>query len=130
ATDKAGNVSFFNVTFTVDTVPPTIAVASPTPGLITNQNFIIAGQTTDDRAGVASLQAALDNGAFADLSLGTGGAFNFATALPLDHTADGPHTEHLKATDKAGNVSLVDVAFTLDTVSPAIIVTAPAPGVV
>ena len=53
---------------------------------------------------MASLQTALDGGPFGGVSLGSGGAFNFATALPLDHTADGSHTAHLKATDKAGNV--------------------------
>lgn len=125
ATDNAGNVSFFDVAFTLDTVTPTVAVTRPPAATVTNDNPTIAGQATDDRSGIASLQAALDGGAFAPVSLGAGGSFHFATALPLDHTADGTHTERLKATDKAGNVSFFDVTFTLDTVSPTIVVTTP-----
>src|SRR5207253_2415299 len=112
-----------------DTVAPTIAVTAPPAGLAANQNVTITGQVTDDRSGVASLLAALDGGNFAAVNLG-GGAFGFATALPLDHTADGPHTEHLQATDHAGNVSFFDVSFTLDTVAPAIAVASPPSGLV
>src|SRR5437660_10309272 len=82
ATDNAGNASFFDVTFTLDTVAPTIAVSSPTNGQSTNSNVTVAGQVTDDRSGIASLQAALDAAAFAPLTLGPGGSFSFATTLP------------------------------------------------
>jgi hypothetical protein len=130
ATDNAGNVSTLDVTFTLDTVSPTIDVFSPPPNLITNQNVTITGQVTDGGSGVASLQAALDNGTLAPVSLGSGGSFSFAINLSLNGTADGPHTEHLKATDNAGNVSTLDVTFTLDTVPPTITVSSPAPGLV
>src|SRR5207248_961574 len=88
------------------------------------------GRVTDGGSGVASLQAALDGGAFVPVGLDGSGNFGFPNALPLDHTADGPHTEHLKATDRAGNVSLFDVSFTLDTIAPTIHVTGPAAGLV
>jgi RHS repeat-associated protein len=130
ATDNAGNVSFFNFTFTLDTVAPTITVTSPANGLITNQNVTITGEVTDKTSGVASLEAALDNGTFAPVSFGSNGSFSLVTTLALDGAADGPHTEHLKAADNAGNVSTVDVTFTLDTVAPTITVTSPTPGVV
>src|SRR5262249_23080309 len=115
-----GQQVFQAIQVTLDTVAPTTAVTAPAPGLVTYQNVTVAGQVTDGGSGVASLQAALDGGAFAAVGLGAGGAFNFATALPLDHTADGPHTAHLKAADRAGNVSFFDVLFTLDTVSPTV----------
>ncbi|HEV3080238.1 MAG TPA: Ig-like domain-containing protein, partial [Gemmataceae bacterium] len=115
---------------TLDTVPPAITVTAPAAGLVTNQNVTMSGQVTDALSGVAAFQAALDNGTFTTVSLGTGGAFNFTTALPLDHSADGMHTEHLRALDYAGNVSSVDVSVTLDTVPPTITVTAPAAGLV
>ena len=111
-------MSTVNVSFTLDTLAPTILVTAPPPGLVTDQNPSITGTVTDASAGVASFQAALDGGAFAPITLGAGGAFNFATALALNGTADGTHVEHLKATDNAGNVSTVNVSFTLDTLAP------------
>ena len=69
---------------------------------------------------------ALDGGAFAPVTIGAGGSFSFATTLPLNHSADGLHTEHLKTTDKAGNVSYFDVSFTLDTVAPTMTATSSA----
>src|SRR5262249_7830875 len=130
ATDRAGNVSFFDVSFTLDTVSPLVAVSTPAPGLVTNQNIALTGQVTDDRSGVASLQAALDGATFGAVSLSGEGALRSATRLPLGHSADGPHAEHLRATDLAGNVSTFDVPFTLDTVAPTVSVTSPAPDLV
>ena len=47
------------------------------------------------------------------------GNFSFATTLPLDGSADGPHTLFVRATDKAGNVSaFAQRTFTLDTTPP------------
>src|SRR5262249_20957977 len=127
AIDQVGNISFFDASFTLDTVPPAIAVTAPAAGALTNQNVTIIGQVTDDRSGVASLQAALDGGGFTTVGVGSGGAFSLVTPLPLDHTADGVHAEHFKALDKAGNVSFFDLSFTLDTASPTITVTSPLP---
>ena len=82
------------------------------------------------RKGSGWLDLLVIGGAFAPLNFGTGGLFSFVTSLPLNHTADGLHSEHLKATDNAGNVSFFDVSFTLDTVTPTIAVTSPAPALV
>lgn len=125
ATDNAGNVSLVDVSFTLDTTAPTIRVNTPSPGSVTNHNVAVTGQVVDDRSGVASLQAALDGGSLAAVSLGADGTFNFGTNLLLDHTADGLHIEHLKATDEAGNVTFVDFTFTIDTLAPSIQVTSP-----
>src|SRR5205085_1996077 len=105
-----------------------ITVSGPASGTRRNANITVAGQVADDRSGVASLQAALDGGAFAPVTLDSGGAFSFATALPLNHTADGSHTEHLKATDNPCNVSFFDVTFVLDTIAAPITVSSPASG--
>src|SRR5262249_11399017 len=130
ATDQAGNISFASVSFTLDTVSPVITVTSPASNLFTNQNVTVSGQVTDDRSGVASLQAALDGGAYVPIPFDPQGSFSFLTSLPLDHTADGPHTEQLQATDRAGNVSFATVSFSLDTVPPAITVGNPTPNLV
>jgi hypothetical protein len=119
------SLTTFDVAFPLDTTPPVIDVTSPASGLLTNSNITVSGQVTDVGTGVASLQAALDGGAFAPVSFDTSGNFSLATALALDHSADGPHTEHLKATDRAGNVSTLDFSFTLDTQAPVISVANP-----
>src|SRR5207237_8313915 len=50
------------------------------------------------------------------LAVDASGNFSFATTLPLDGTADGTHTVHLRATDNAGNVSEISsFIFTLAT---------------
>ena len=88
ATDNAGNVSApVNFSFTLVTAAPTITITSPASGFITNANPTIAGTVT----GAASLQAALDNGSFAPVTLQSGGNFSFSTNLPTDGSADGPH---------------------------------------
>src|SRR5207248_1821390 len=89
--------------------------------IATNANVLVNGSVVDDLSGVASLQAALDGGNYAPVNLGSGGTFSFAPG----QLADGAHTVRLKATDRAGNVSFLDVPFTLDRVAPSIIVSRP-----
>jgi hypothetical protein len=93
ATDGAGNASAVaDVSFTLDTVAPQVTVTAPTPGPTTNTNVTVTGQTTDDRSGVASLQAAVDGGSYSNVSFDSGGNFSFTTSLALDHTAGGGDT--------------------------------------
>jgi hypothetical protein len=96
--------------------------------MTTNQNVTITGQVTDDRPG-SSLQAQVDSGASAAVSLDASGNFSFTTGLLLDGSADGSHAVHLRATDRAGNASgVVDVPFLLDTQPPTITVSSPTSG--
>jgi RHS repeat-associated protein len=128
-TDVAGNVSTRDVTFTLDTVSPTVTVTSPAPGVLVNHNVIVSGVAVDDRTGVALLEAAVDGGAYSPVRVRFAGTFTLTTSLPLDGTADGPHTVHLRATDGAGNVSpTADLPFTLDTVPPVVSISSPGPG--
>ena len=74
---------------------------------------------TDDGSGVAALQAQVDSGTSVPVTFDPAGHFSFTTGLPLTGEADGNHTVHLQATDRAGNVSGVsDLAFTLTTTTP------------
>src|SRR5262249_43951539 len=132
ATDLASNVSnLASIPLTLDTVPPTITLTSPASGVSTDQNITITGLVSDDRTGVASLQAAVDSGAFAPVTFDAAGAFNFTTALAVDGTANGSHTVHFGATDNAGNIApLSDLAFTLQKVRPLTTTTSPAAGLV
>ena len=115
ASDSFGQQKTAALAILLDTHAPIITVTSPTSGLVTTTNPTVTGRVTDDLAGVASLQAAVDGGAFAPVSPDAGGNFSFTTSLPLDDSADGPHTVHLRATDLVGNIAApTDVAFTLE----------------
>lgn len=104
----------------VDTQPPVIIVQSPGPRLVTNKNVTVTGHVTDDRSGVATLQAQVDAGAFTSVSLDAAGGFSFTTALALNGSADGQHRVRLQATDKAGNLpAFSDFFFTLTAKPPA-----------
>ncbi len=82
--------------------------------------------TATDFTSVAQLTAGLDGTPVADFTnlLGNlqGNEFTISAtqmaALAGGTLADGPHVLHLRAADPAGNVSNIDVAFTLDTTAP------------
>jgi methionine-rich copper-binding protein CopC len=127
ATDVAGNSTApAQVSFTLDTQPPVVVLSGPAPGETTNQNITVVGQVTDSLSGVASLQASIDSGPFYPVSFDSSGQFQYRTTLALDGTADGTHTVHVQAVDKAGNRSgLVDESFTLDTQPPVVSIASP-----
>jgi Bacterial Ig domain len=119
ASDAFGQQQTASLGISLDVQPPVITITSPPSGQVTNQNVTVIGQVTDNLSGVASLQAAVDNGPYQAVSFDAAGNFSFTSALPLDGTADGSHTIHFVGTDRVGNVSgPTDVAFTLETCPP------------
>jgi hypothetical protein len=127
AEDQFGSVVTTSTTVSLDTQPPVVTIASPVPGSLTNHNATVAGRVTDNLSGVASLQAQVDSGSFANVSFDASGNYSFATSLATDGSADGTHTINLRATDRAGNVSgLFTTSFILDTQPPTITVASPA----
>jgi plastocyanin len=97
ATDVAGNTSAEQMaSFTVvapapqDTTPPVTSatVSAPQPG-----RAVVTITATDAGSGVASIEYALDSGAWT------------AYAAPVAVTATGAHTVRYRATDVAGNVA-------------------------
>ncbi len=116
--------------FSQDTTPPVIAFTAPLPGGTVSTNPSVTGRVTDDLSGVVSIEGQLDNGSFFSVPFDAPtGTFSFVTSLPLDGSADGQHAVHLRARDRAGNVSIVyDNSFVLDTTAPVITYISPAPG--
>jgi hypothetical protein len=130
ATDKLGNVSgFVDRTFTLDSQPPLVTIQAPSAGLLTNHDVTVTGQAVDALSGVASVERQIDSGSFVTVPFDAAGHFSFATGLVLDGSQDGVHTVHLRATDKAGNVSkVVSDSFTLDSQPPVVTIQSPAAG--
>jgi hypothetical protein len=119
AINAAGSTAASNdgLSFILDTVPPVLSLTSPVHGLVTNQNVTVAGQATDSGAGLVSLELQLD-GPFEPIPFDSNGNFSTLTTLPLDGSADGPHTVTVQAVDAAGNAATVSSSFTLITVPP------------
>ena len=128
-TDKAGNSTSLDLSFVLDTAGPSLTAglakdtgSNTSDGL--TRDDTVAGQLTDPN-GIAALTGTLDTGAASSLaaSLQPNGSFTLTPAMIVQlaggATADGLHTLHLAATDKAGNTSAFDLSFTLRTTPPA-----------
>lgn len=105
-----------STTYTVDTVPPTLNVTSPTEGLITNsQTITVAGTTNDATSSPVTIKIELNGVNQGNVTVGTGGAWSKSVTL-----ASGMNTIKVTATDAAGKTSTVTRTVTLDTSVPKI----------
>lgn len=105
-----------STTYTVDTVPPTLNVTSPTEGLITNsQTITVAGTTNDATSSPVTIKIELNGVNQGNVTVGTSGAWSKSVTL-----ASGTNTIKITATDAAGKTSTVTRTVTLDTSVPKI----------
>lgn len=110
--DNDGNAAVAKtVSFTVDTVPPTLSVTAPTEGFVTNQAKITVSGTTDDTT--SKPVTVTVNGE--QTAVGEGGAWSKEITL-----TPGKNTITVVATDKAGKSTTVTRNVTLDTGAPVI----------
>ena len=120
AMDNAGNTRSASVIFMVDTVSPSISITLPYDGaVINNTQFTWGG--SDVTSGILGYQYRIDSGEWSEISLGL--AHTFAGL------AEGLHHVDVLAQDKAGNSAMAQVDFTLDTVSPTLILDLPFQGI-
>jgi hypothetical protein len=116
ATDAQGAQAFRNAIVTLDTRPPVLSLATPTPGLLTNQAQVrFAGKASDSGSGIASVAIAGQ-----PVALSADGQFD--TLLPV---AEGVHQIALRAVDLAGNEQVTQVTVTRFSV-PSVSITSPA----
>ena len=110
--DNDGNAAIAaNVSFKIDTVPPTLNVAAPTDGLVTNSKTLtVSGVTNDETSSPVTLTV---NGEV--VTVGADGSFSSTVTL-----AEGENTVTIVATDSAGKTTTVTRTVTLDTVAPTI----------
>lgn len=112
ASDYDGNAaSAKSVTFTVDTIPPTLNVTSPAEGLVTNQSSLtVAGTTNDATSKPVTVTV---NGA--SVTVNSDGSWSKTITL-----TNGSNTITIVATDRAGKTTTVTRTVKLDTSAPVI----------
>ena len=114
--DYDGNQSSqVSVTFTVDTVPPTLNVTSPTDNLRTNQSQItVSGTTNDVTSSPVTVKVTVGQTEY-NPTVGSDGAFSQQVTL-----AEGENTITIVATDAANKSTTVTRHVYLDTQGPQI----------
>lgn len=115
--DNDGNVSNEkSTTFTVDTIPPTINISSPTSGFVTNTpSLTIRGTTNDATSSPVTVKIKLGGTDQGTVTVGSDGSFSKTVTL-----AEGNNTIVVTATDAAGKSSSVTRTVTLDTSVPVV----------
>jgi glycosidase len=83
-----------------DTVPPAVALTTPTNAAIIAGNLIISGTATDNLA-VQTVEVRLDNGPWATAT----GTTTWSYSLNSSNFLNGPHVISARATDTSGNLS-------------------------
>lgn len=112
AYDNDGNkATQKSVTFTIDTVPPTLSITNPAEGYITNKSsLIVSGKTNDATSSPVTVTV---NGQ--SVTVNADGTFSKSITL-----TNGSNTITVVATDSAGKKTTVVRYVTLDTGAPVI----------
>ena len=106
-----------STTYTVDTVPPTLNVTSPTDGFITaTASLNVVGKTNDETSSPVTVTIKLNGTDQGSVTVGSDGSFSKSVTL-----ADGANTIVVTATDAAGKTSSVTRNVTLDTSVPKVV---------
>lgn len=115
--DYDGNISSAaSVTFTIDTLPPTLEVTSPTEGLITNQTTInVVGVATDEHSSPVTVTITVNSADQGEVTVEAGG--NFTKAVTLQN---GANVISVVATDESGQSTTVTRNVTVSTTAPVI----------
>lgn len=103
--------------FTVDTVPPTLNVNSPSEGTSYKNvaNLVVSGSTNDATSSPVTVTVKLNSGAAQAATVEANG--NFTRTITL---VEGSNTIVVTATDKAGKSSTVTRTVILDTIAPVV----------
>jgi len=102
----------------VDTVNPTISIASPNDGDILNtQSVTIYWSGSDFGSGIDHYEIKIDSDTWKNV--GTASSYTF-TSL-----SDGTHTVYVKAVDVAGNEAIDSIEIIIDTEEPSVAITSP-----
>lgn len=117
AKDNDGNTAQgISVTFTIDTVPPSLVVNFPASNLETNTPSItVTGTTNDATSSPVTVTVTLNDIGQGAVTVGSNGSFSKGVTL-----TEGTNTLTVKSTDKAGKSTTVTRTIMLDTTVPVI----------
>lgn len=106
-----------SVSFTVDTVAPTLTVKAPSANdtYVAVAAFTVIGKTNDATSSVASVKVTLNGADQGTVSVDSSG--NFSKSITL---RSGSNTIAVTATDKAGKTTTITRTINLDTSAPEI----------
>lgn len=115
--DNDGNAAVAKSTsFTVDTVPPTLVVNSPTDGaIVATQTLAVSGKTNDATSSPVTVRISLNGTDQGTVSVGSDGSWSKTVTL-----AEGDNTIVITVTDAAGKVTSAIKTVRLDTSVPKI----------
>ncbi len=104
---------------TVDTTPPVLFIARPTPDSWTNSEML-QWSAVDAVSGVASVDVSVDGGAAQPFAHASG-------TMNMSLATQGAHEVTVRVVDFAGNAFSVPIPFRYDTQAPSLAITSPAP---
>lgn len=118
ANDNDGNsAETKTVSFSIDTVPPTLNITSPTDNLVTNQSSLtVSGTTNDTTSSPVTVTIQVNSGLAESVEVQENGAFSKEVTL-----AEGANVITVVATDSAGKQTTVIRNVTLSTSAPVIV---------
>jgi hypothetical protein len=116
--DAVGNSFADQFEFIVDMSSPALALDP-----IGNQGFVpatpLTGRISDDRRTYHSFRYAFDDFEWIEGPVALNSSLTEGTfSLPTVGLADGPHRMRIEAQDQAGNITLAEADFTIDTLGP------------
>ncbi|MEM2144473.1 MAG: Ig-like domain-containing protein, partial [Candidatus Jordarchaeaceae archaeon] len=103
AFDLAGNNATTSVSFTVDTIPPTVDITLPTSGETFNTSSVTVNWTGSDNLGIDHYEVRIDGGSWINVGVSTSYVFG--------GLSNGSHTVEVRALDLAGNDFTDSVSF-------------------
>lgn len=122
-TDRSGNSASSTTSFTIDTVPPSLAISTPSPLEIVNMSEVtISGASDANIAVTVEVKDAQGNVVYTgQTNADAQGDWSLTTSM----LSNGDYTATATSTDAAGNELTSDVSFTVDTDLPNLTVTSP-----
>jgi hypothetical protein len=115
AIDNAGNTSTTTQTVKLDVTPPSLSITIPSPDGLNGWYVTaptISVTASDAISGMDKTEYSVDSGAW-------------LSSMPA--LSDGAHSIQARATDNAGNISTATQIIKIDTVSPSLSISVPAP---
>jgi hypothetical protein len=122
AADAAGNIGYSSRQVYLDAVAPNVTISSPANGTVLTVSTVMVAGTATDNVLVSKIEASTNGGTTWTVANGT-------TAWTVNLTLGaGTNTILVRATDTAGNTRSAQLTLSVDTQSPTVSISLPAPG--